>query len=144
MVAYTSLMLLGASTALAGPLVARQQSAGPTVTVTAAAPSSTAWNAGAVDEFPIHASCNSTQRAYIYNGLQETLTICKQARNHILRWGNSSEIYQKYFGDAPTGEPIGWFTKIIDGDKAGVLFRCDNPDGNCRQSGKFRSFIVCI
>lgn len=138
MVAYSSLLLLGASTAIASPfapLVARQQSVAATVTVTANAPTSTAWNAGAVNEYPIHASCNATQRAYIRNGLQETITICKQARDHILRWGNSSQIYQKYFGNAPTGEPLGWFTKLVDGDKAGILFRCDNPDGNCRQSG---------
>lgn len=136
MVAYSSLVLLGASAAVANPLFPRQQSAAAsTVTVTAQPPASTAWNAGAVTEYPIHASCNATQRAYIRNGLQETITICKQARDHILRWGNTSEIYQKYFGDAPTGEPIGWFTKIVDGDKSDVLFRCDNIDGNCQQSG---------
>lgn len=138
MVAYSSLLLLGASSVIASPFAAiapRQQSGASTVTVTANAPASTAWNAGAVNEHPIHASCNATQRAYIRKGLQETMIICKQARDHILRWGNSSQIYQKYFGNAPTGEPLGWFTKIVDGDKAGVLFRCDNPDGNCRQSG---------
>lgn len=135
MVAYSSLVLLGASAAVANPLFPRQQSAAPTVTVTAAAPSSTAWNAGAVDDYPIHASCNATQKAYIQKGLEETITICRQARDHILRWGNSSSIYQKYFGDAPSGEPAGWFAKIADGNKAGTLFRCDNPDGNCAQAG---------
>lgn len=101
-----SLMLLGASATLATPLFPRQQSATSTVTVTAAAPMNTAWNTGAVDEYPIHASCNATQRAYIRNGLQETMTIARQARDHILRWGNSSEIFQKYFGDSPTAEPM--------------------------------------
>jgi hypothetical protein len=134
MVAYTSLVLLGASAAVANPLFPRQNGAA-TVTVTAPAPASTAWNAGAVNEYPIHASCNATQRAYLKKGLQETVTICKQARDHILRWGNESSIYQKYFGNAPTGEPLGWFSKIADGDKAGVLFRCDDIDNNCRQSG---------
>jgi hypothetical protein len=136
MVAYTSLLLLGASAAIAKPLVPRQN--GPaTVTVTAQAPVNTAWNAGAVTEYPIHASCNVTQKAYLKNGLQETITICRQARDHILRWGNSSDIYQKYFGNAPTGEPLGWFSKIADGDKSDVLFRCDNIDGNCRLPGMY-------
>ncbi|KAH8724452.1 putative peptidase family-domain-containing protein [Phaeosphaeriaceae sp. PMI808] len=136
MVAYTSLVLLGASAAFANPLFPRQQNApASTVTVTAQAPVNTAWDAGAVTEYPIHASCNASQRAYIKTGLQETMLISKQARDHILRWGNSSAIYQKYFGNAPTGEPLGWFSKIVDGDKAGILFRCDNVDGNCRQSG---------
>ncbi|KAF1923441.1 zincin [Didymella exigua CBS 183.55] len=130
MARFTSLMLFGAAAVSASPLVARQAT---TVTVTAdpTAATSTAWDAGAIHQFPIHASCNATQHQYIRNGLDETITLCRQARDHILRWGNSSAIYQKYFGNAPTGEPIGWFTKIVDGDKADVLFRCDDPDQNC-------------
>ncbi|KAF2135043.1 zincin [Dothidotthia symphoricarpi CBS 119687] len=130
---FSALMLLGASAILAGPLAPRQATV--TITEIAAAPAATAWNAGAVNEYTIHRSCNATQHAYIRKGLTETITICRQARDHILRWGNSSEIYQKYFGDAATGEAIGWYTKIVDGDKADVLFRCDNPDGNCDIQG---------
>lgn len=135
MARFTSLMLLGAAVVTASPLAVREAT---TVTVTAPAGAiATAWDAGAVPQFPIHASCNATQYQYIRNGLEETLTISRQARDHILRWGNSSAIYQKYFGNAPTGEPIGWFTKIVNGDKAGVLFRCDDPDQNCAtQSSK--------
>ncbi|KAH6644301.1 putative peptidase family-domain-containing protein [Boeremia exigua] len=120
-----SLIVLAAATVSASPLAVRHTAPAE------AAPTSTAWNAGAVTQYPIHASCNATQHQYIRNGLDETLTICRQARDHILRWGNSSAIYQKYFGNAPTGEPIGWFTKIVDGDKSDVLFRCDDPDQNC-------------
>jgi hypothetical protein len=58
MVAYSSLVLLGASAAVANPLFPRQQSGPTTVTVTAQAPASTAWNAGAVTEYPIHASAD--------------------------------------------------------------------------------------
>jgi hypothetical protein len=130
MARFTSLMLLGAAAISASPLAPRQATT-VTVTADAAAPTSTAWDAGAVHQYPIHASCNATQHAYIRNGLDETITICRQARDHILRWGNSSQIYQKYFGNAPTGEPIGWFSKIVDGDKSDVLFRCDDPDQNC-------------
>ncbi|KAJ4374858.1 Prenylated Rab acceptor protein 1 [Neocucurbitaria cava] len=130
----SSLLLLGASAIVASPLVPRQSGAA-TVTVSAAEPTSTAWDAGATREYPIHASCNATQQAYIKNGLEETITICRQARDHILRWGNSSEIYQKYFGDAATGEPLGWYEKVVSGDRADILFRCDNIDGNCAQEG---------
>ena len=130
MARFTSLVLLGAAAISASPLIAREAT---TVTVTAdpAAATGNAWDAGAVHQYPIHASCNATQHQYIRNGLDETITLCRQARDHILRWGNSSAIYQKYFGNAPTGEPIGWFTKIVEGDKADVLFRCDDPDQNC-------------
>jgi hypothetical protein len=143
MARFTSLVLLGAAVVTASPLAAREAT---TVTVTAPAEAAaTAWDSGAVPQFPIHASCNATQHQYIRNGLEETLTISRQARDHILRWGNSSAIYQKYFGNAPTGEPIGWFTKIVDGDKAGVLFRCDDPDQNCAtQSSKCIVEIVLL
>jgi len=134
-----SLLLLGASSALASPLVARQASESSTATPTQAAaiPSATPWDAGAVSSYPIHSSCNLTEAAQIAHGLDEAMTLVSHAKDHILRWGNSSEIYQKYFGNASTGEPIGWFDKILNGDKAGILFRCDDPDKNCAtQDGK--------
>nr|AAQ87928.1 Asp f 2-like protein [Curvularia lunata] len=71
----------------------------------------------------------------LQKGLDEAVILARHARDHILRWGNESQIYTKYFGDSPTGEPIGWYTKIADGDKTGILFRCDDIDGNCHQSG---------
>lgn len=134
--------LLLASGAFASPALFRRQNAVTvTQTVTAAA-TPTPWNAGAVDQFPIHSSCNATEYAQIRRGLDETLLLVGHARDHILRWGNSSEIYQKYFGNASTGEPLGWYAKIAGGDKEGVLFRCDNPDGNCEQEGKAHISLV--
>ncbi|KAJ4299531.1 Prenylated Rab acceptor protein 1 [Kalmusia sp. IMI 367209] len=137
MVVLRSSVLFFASSALASPAFVPRQASTVTVTqvASAPAPTSTAWDFGKVDSFPIHSSCNATEAAQIKKGLSETLTLVRHARDHILRWGNSSEIYQKYFGNASTGEPIGWYTKIADGDKAGVLFRCDNPDGNCENEG---------
>ncbi|CAI6301749.1 unnamed protein product [Periconia digitata] len=132
----TLVSLLFASGALASPALYRRQDAVTvTQTVTGSSPGATPWNLGAVNEFPIHSSCNNTEAAQIKRGLDETLTLVNHARDHILRWGNTSDIYQKYFGNASTGEPLGWFTKIASGDKAGVLFRCDNPDKNCEQEG---------
>ncbi|OAG02334.1 zincin [Paraphaeosphaeria sporulosa] len=137
MTVLRSAVLLFAASAVASPALLPRQAS--TVTVTevapAPAPTATAWNSGAVDEFPVHSSCNATEAAQIKRGLSETMAMVGHARDHILRWGNSSEIYQKYFGNASTGEPIGWYTKIAEGDKAGILFRCDNPDGNCGQEG---------
>jgi hypothetical protein len=45
--------------------------------------------------------------------------------------GNSSKIFQKYFGQGPTAPVIGWFDKVATANKAGVVFRCDDPDQNC-------------
>ncbi|KAK5084218.1 Prenylated Rab acceptor protein 1 [Lithohypha guttulata] len=94
-----------------------------------------AWDAGAVSAYPIHSSCNATQRAQIAAGLNETILLADHAKQHVLRWGNSSELYQKYFGELPPYEVIGALDIIVNGDKSGVLFRCDNPDGNCQQAG---------
>jgi hypothetical protein len=94
------------------------------------------WNAGAVTQYPIHSSCNATQRRQLETALGETVDLASHARDHILRWGNQSEIYRKYFGNGPSMEAIGAYEVIISGDKGGVLFRCDNPDGNCNLQGE--------
>ena len=94
------------------------------------------WDTGAVTQFAIHSSCNATQRRQIELGLSEATTLASHARNHILRWGNESEIYRKYFGDSPSMKPAGSFDVVVNGDKKNVLFRCDNPDGNCDIEGK--------
>lgn len=93
------------------------------------------WNAGAVAEFPIHSSCNATQRRQINLGLDEAISLARHAKSHILRWGNESDIYRKYFGNSPSMNAIGAFDIVINGDKEHVLFRCDNPDGNCDLEG---------
>lgn len=97
-----------------------------------------AWDAGAVTEYIIHESCNATQASQIADGLREAVELAEHAKNHILRWGNSSELYQKYFGNQAPYTAIGALDILVNGDKAGVIFRCDNPDGNCDQDGEFR------
>lgn len=96
----------------------------------------TPWNAGGVNEFPIHSSCNATQRRQIELGLAEAVNLAAHARDHILRWRNESEIYRKYFGDSPSMEAIGAFELVVKGDRNDILFRCDNPDGNCDVEGE--------
>ncbi|PGH28146.1 hypothetical protein AJ80_00036 [Polytolypa hystricis UAMH7299] len=90
------------------------------------------WDEGAVREFPIHKSCNATERRQLQRGLDDTVTLAKHAKDHVLRYGNDSAIYRKYFGNAPSAHVVGNFERIVAGDKADVLFRCDDPDGNCK------------
>lgn len=111
-----------------------------TVTVPALATQATpaaAWNwrEGAVDTYPIHSSCNGTERLQLARALDETVILARQARDHILRFGKTSSLFNKYFGNASTSEPIGWYQKLIAGDKSGMWFRCDDIDGNCHQDG---------
>ncbi|KAF7715308.1 Major allergen Asp f 2 [Penicillium ucsense] len=79
--------------------------------------------------------CNVTQRRQIELGLAETVLLAAHARDHILRWSNESEIYRKYFGNSPSMEDIGAYEVVVSGDKNGILFRSDNPDGNCDIDG---------
>lgn len=117
------------STVSANPLASHNQ--------TTPSPSPSPWDAGATTHYPIHPSCNATQRLQLETGLNETIALAKHAKAHILRWGNESSIYRKYFGDRPSFEPVGAYEVVSSADKGGVLFRCDNPDGKCGNAGSF-------
>jgi len=129
---YIAPLILAAATAFAAPtsvqLESRQQPAPFQQELSA-------WNEGAVTAYPIHSSCNTTQRAQIAAGLNETILLAEHAKEHVLRWGNSSELYQKYFGELPPYEVVGALDLVVSGDKGNVLFRCDDPDDNCQQDG---------
>jgi hypothetical protein len=94
------------------------------------------WNLGATTLYPIHSSCNATERAQLERAFNETFILAQHAKDHILRFGHESTFYTRYFGNASTAEPAGWFDRIINADKTGALFRCDDIDGNCHQEGK--------
>ncbi|KAK0128110.1 hypothetical protein ONS95_000095 [Cadophora gregata] len=94
------------------------------------------WNEGASPDYTIHVSCNATERAQLQRALNESTTLAQHAKDHIMRFGNSSETYVKYFGNSSTtAEPAGWFDKLISGDKSGIVFRCDDIDHKCWQDG---------
>lgn len=116
-------------------------SAIPTPVQNQTTPSSSPWDAGAITQYPIHSSCNATQRLQIETGLNESIALANHAKEHILRWGNESSIYRKYFGNRPSFEPIGIYELLNSGDKGSVLFRCDNPDGKCDNEG-LSSFLL--
>ena len=74
-------------------------------------------------------------RAQIAAALNETVLFASHAKDHVLRWGIASTMYNKYFGNLPPYEVIGALDLIVSGDKSNILFRCDDPDGNCKQPG---------
>lgn len=86
------------------------------------------WN----PKFEIHSSCNATQTNQLLQALEETTELAQHAKEHTLRYGNLSAFYRKYFGDAPPGEVIGIYEEVVSANKTGVLFRCDDIDGNCK------------
>jgi hypothetical protein len=89
------------------------------------------WSKGAVNQYEIHQSCNATETAWLRQALTETEILAAHARDHIQRFGNSSSYFTKYFGKASTAEPAGWYDRLVNADKSGVVFRCDDPDKNC-------------
>ncbi|KAF7952842.1 hypothetical protein EAE96_006067 [Botrytis aclada] len=89
------------------------------------------WQNDFVSHFTIHPSCNATERHELSEALRQAVEMAEHAKNHILVHGNKSEIFQKYFGKSPTATPMGWFDKIASGNRAGIIFRCDDPDRNC-------------
>ncbi|TGO81606.1 hypothetical protein BPOR_1085g00020 [Botrytis porri] len=93
------------------------------------------WKSGYISHFTIHPSCNATERHELSEGLRQAVEMAEHAKNHsyssVLVQGNKSEIFQKYFGKGPTATPMGWFDKIASGNRAGIIFRCDDPDRNC-------------
>ena len=92
---------------------------------------------GVVNEFAIHESCNQTEVNQLRFAFEETELLAAHARDHVLRYGNESAVYRKYFGSFPPHEVIGAFSMVLNGDRAGLLFRCDDPDGNCAATGKY-------
>lgn len=126
------LALLSGSPASAGPVQRRQETVTQTVTASApSAPTPWTWNAGGSQTWPIHESCNATERALLNKGLDDAATLAAHAKDHVLRFGNSSAMFQKYFGTAPSAEVVGWYDKIANGDRSRFKFRCDDADGNC-------------
>jgi hypothetical protein len=121
---FPTAILLSAVGASAAPALATRQTP---FEVMEQAP----WSAGATNQWQIHASCNASERMQLEEGLAEAVQLATHAKAHINRWGNNSEIYQKYFGNAAPQTALGAYDVIISGDRAGALFRCDDPDGNC-------------
>ncbi|KAG5752300.1 hypothetical protein H9Q69_010737 [Fusarium xylarioides] len=123
-------LLLGAATAT--PIFGRAEtSTTKSSAQTTATNSVYDWSEGWTKDYPIHQSCNATLRRQLVNALDETVQLAQHAKDHLLRWGNESEFKQKYFGNGSTATPIGWYDRVINANKAGMLFRCDDPDKNC-------------
>ncbi|KAI5203378.1 zincin [Aureobasidium subglaciale] len=122
-----------AATATASPVLKNREVT--TVTVSGTTATSYPQPASEIQGFPIHTSCNGTERLQLEKALWDTIRISQQAAQHIYTHGNSSALYTKYFGQASTAEVIGWYEKLVHGDHEGVLFRCDDIDGNCHQEG---------
>lgn len=128
--ACTLLLLSGA---IASPISGRTEPVSQTSTAahSSSTPDVYDWSSGWSKTYPIHSSCNATLRHQLADGLDDLVQLAQHAKDHLLRFGSKSEFVQKYFGNASTSAPIGWYDRVITADKTKMLFRCDDPDGNC-------------
>jgi hypothetical protein len=133
--ATTAALVLLAQAGAASPLVNRAEASSTVLDV----PESTStvspdydWSSKWETKYQIHHSCNATLRHQLETALGETEQLAKHARDHLLRFGHKSEIVVKYFGNGSTAEPAGWYDRVVGADKSDVLFRCDDPDENCK------------
>ncbi|ESK87614.1 gpi-anchored protein [Moniliophthora roreri MCA 2997] len=53
----------------------------------------------------------------------------------VLKNGHDDKLFKTYFGTAQPYPVLGANEQLISGNKTGILFRCDNIDGNCGQEG---------
>ena len=127
------LAVLSASVASPMPhLVQRQQA---TVTVSGMSATSYPQPAFSIEGFPIHGSCNGTERSQLQRALGDTIKLAQTAAQYVYKHGNSSQLFTKYFGTSPTAEVIDWYEKVLYANRDGILFRCDDIDNNCRLDG---------
>lgn len=140
MQASTAALVLLAQIGAASPLVARAEASTTILSVPESTSTSTPdfdWSSKWETKYQIHHSCNATYRNQLEVALDEAEQLAKHARDHLLRFGHKSELVQKYFGNGSTAEPIGWYDRVVGADKSAVIFRCDDPDENCKTQDKW-------
>ncbi|WVF72582.1 hypothetical protein IAT40_007399 [Kwoniella sp. CBS 6097] len=85
----------------------------------------------------IHESCNATQRRMLEKGLADAFEVATVAQEYVAANGPEDPVFQKYFGKEQKSYTtvLGVWESLLTSNKEGVIFRCDNPDGNCGQPG---------
>ncbi|WWD20704.1 hypothetical protein CI109_105180 [Kwoniella shandongensis] len=90
-----------------------------------------------VTDITIHESCNSTQRRMLEQAFADTFEVATSAHEYIRTNGPTDPVFEKYYGTKPAAfsAALGVWDALLYSNKDGVIFRCDNPDGNCGQPG---------
>lgn len=81
--------------------------------------------------YPSIENCNATQVKMINKYYQDLLEVASVARAHLISDG-VDEAFEHWFGE--DGNPLtvlGVIDNIVQGDKTGVLYRCDDIEGSC-------------
>ena len=68
---------------------------------------------------------------------RDTWEVANFAKEYIVTNGPDDPVFQLYFGTDPASyvTAIGSWDSLLSSNKENVIFRCDNPDGNCALEG---------
>lgn len=68
---------------------------------------------------------------------RDTFEVVSFAKDYVTANGAQDPIFKLYFGDKPEAftNVVGVLDSVLHSNKEGVLFRCDDPDNNCRLPG---------
>ena len=81
--------------------------------------------------FPyFHQSCNATNQRMLSSGLKDTLEVTAVTRDKLLANG-TDKFFKRWFGNSSVFTVIGTLEYVIESGKSDVLYRCDDPSGDC-------------
>lgn len=68
-----------------------------------------------VTDFPIHSSCNASNRLQLERGLFDLKRMLRTTIDHLLLYGNRSELFVTYFGaQANVATPLGVYERVLN------------------------------
>lgn len=82
--------------------------------------------------YPEIKNCNSSQTKQINKYYQDFIEVSSVARSNLLENGADDEAFKHWFGEE--GNPLtvlGVIDNLVQGNKNGVLYRCDDVDDLC-------------
>lgn len=79
-------------------------------------------------DYPIHESCNGSQKMQLRKAFHDMNELLEVASQHILLYGNNSELFVKYFGaTANPAVPLGFYTKVRAVSKRSMYYFARRP-----------------
>ncbi|KAG0675808.1 hypothetical protein C6P40_001548 [Pichia californica] len=90
--------------------------------------------------YPSIENCNATQTKMINKYYQDLLEVASTVRDHLINEG-VDDTFIHWFGE--NGNPVavlGFIDNIVQGNKDGVLYRCDDIDGTCAKNPTYPGY----
>lgn len=79
----------------------------------------------------IHQTCNETNARMLNAVFADSLEATAYAKNRLLDYGVEDVFYERWFGNGSAFSVMGVLDQLMESNKSGVIFRCDDADGLC-------------